>query len=270
MRYLLLILILVTPSTLSQTFDLQHQRFTEVLQQHVVVYNEGLKSAVDYATLASAPEPLNSYLRMLSAVTEKQYQQWSDSQQLAFLINAYNAFTLQLIIENFHTFKSGNAESIRDLGGFFTSPWEQEFFTLLGEKRTLDWLEHEKIRVDFDEPRIHAALVCAAVSCPKLRAEAFVGDKLEQQLDDQMVSFLRDRNKNGIDDRGLYLSKIFDWYAEDFKQVNEASVREYMRQYAQALADNEEQRQRLTETDIAIRYTDYNWNLNSRSRLQRD
>ncbi|WP_290652730.1 hypothetical protein [Idiomarina sp.] len=85
-----------------------------------------------------------------------------------------------------------------------------------------------------------------------------------------MVSFLHDRDKNGIAEKGLYLSKIFDWYAEGFKQSNEAGVRKYMRQYAQALAHNEAQRQRLTETDIAIRYTDYNWLLNSRSRLQRD
>ena len=85
-----------------------------------------------------------------------------------------------------------------------------------------------------------------------------------------MISFLNDRDKNGIDEQGLYLSKIFDWYAEDFKQGGEAGVREYMRQYAKALADNEAQRQRLTETDIPIHYTDYNWQLNSKSRLQRD
>lgn len=270
MRYLMLILMLMTPCAISQTFDHSHQRFTEVLQQHVVVSDNGLKSAVDYAALADSSDALNTYLDQLASVNQGQYQQWNENQQLAFLINAYNAFTLQLIINNWDQFKSGDVESIRDLGSLFTSPWEQDFFTLLGTKRTLDWLEHEKIRVDFDEPRIHAALVCAAVSCPKLRAEAFVADELEQQLEDQMVSFLHDRDKNGIDEKGLYLSKIFDWYAEDFKQGNEAGIRKYMRQYAQALADNEEQRQRLTETDIAIRYTHYNWQLNSRSRLQRD
>ncbi|TDP40295.1 uncharacterized protein DUF547 [Idiomarina aquatica] len=270
MRFFALLVLLLTVASHAKDFNHQHFAFTEVLQQRVVVSDNGLKSAIDYAALADSPDVLNIYLNQLSSVNQGQYQQWNENQQLAFLINAYNAFTLQLIINNWDQFKSGDAESIRDLGGLFTSPWEQEFFTLLGKKRTLDWLEHEKIRVHFDEPRIHAALVCAAVSCPKLRAEAFIADELEQQLEDQMVSFLHDRDKNGIDEKGLYLSKIFDWYAEDFRQGNEAGVREYMRQYAQALADNEAQRQRLIETDIAIRYTDYNWQLNSRSRLQRD
>lgn len=270
MRYLMIVLVVITASATAQTFDHTHQRFTEVLQRHVVVSDNSLKSAVDYSALADSPDTLNTYLRQLSAVSQSQYQNWNRNQQLAFLINAYNAFTLQLIIDNWRQFKSGDAESIRDLGGLFTSPWEQDFFTLLGKKRTLDWLEHEKIRVDFDEPRIHAALVCAAVSCPKLRAEAFTADDLEQQLDDQMVSFLSDRNKNGIDDKGLYLSKIFDWYADDFNQGGEAGVRDYMRQYVSALADNEQQHQRLINTDIPIRHTEYNWQLNSRSRLQRD
>ena len=159
MRYLIIILILITASATAQTFDHSHQRFTEVLQRHVAVYDEGLKSAVDYTALADSPDALNAYLTQLSSVNQAQYQQWNDNQQLAFLINAYNAFTLQLIIDSMDKFESGNADSIRDLGGLFTSPWEQDFFTLLGKKRTLDWLEHEKIRVDFNEPRIHAALV---------------------------------------------------------------------------------------------------------------
>jgi len=241
----------------AQSFDHSHEAFSKVLEKHVVVYDNNLKSAVDYKQLAQDRQRLDSYLTSLSQVPQAEYQDWTQNQQLAFLINAYNGFTLQLIIDNIAKFESGEAQSIRDLGGFFTSPWEQDFFTLFGEKRTLDWLEHEKIRVDFDEPRIHAALVCAAVSCPKLRAEAFTGEQLESQLENQMVTFLSDRDKNGIDKEGLYLSKIFDWYGEDF-----GNIRDYMRQYADALTNKAEQQQRLN-SEIPVRYTDYNWQLNS-------
>ena len=241
----------------AQSFDHSHNAFNKVLEKHVVVYDNNLKSAVDYKHLAQNRQRLDSYLTSLSQVQQNEYQNWNENEQLAFLINAYNAFTLQLIIDNIAKFESGNAESIRDLGGFFTSPWEQDFFTLLGQKRTLDWVEHEKIRVDFDEPRIHAALVCAAVSCPKLRTEAFTAEKLDSQLEDQMLTFLTDRDKNGVDGKGLYLSKIFDWYSGDF-----GNIREYMRQYADTLTNNTEQKQQLN-SKISVRYVDYNWRLNS-------
>ncbi|MEL7799411.1 DUF547 domain-containing protein [Idiomarina loihiensis] len=257
MRYLFIILFFISSTVAASNFDHRHTPFTKVLKQHVTVYDNNLKSAVDYTSLAAQPDALNQYLNTLSAVTSAQYQQWNANQQLAFLINAYNGFTLKLIIDNMAEFKSGEATSIRDLGGFFSGPWDQEFFTLLGEKRTLNWLEHDKIRVDFDEPRIHAALVCAAVSCPKLRSEAFTGNNLETQLEDQMATFLSDDDKNGIDADGIYLSKIFDWYGEDF-----GGLKNYLRNYSKVLADNAAERQRL-QSDFSIRYIDYNWQLNS-------
>lgn len=257
MRHLVLLLMVFSCAATSSEFDHSHRALTNVLQTSVVVYDNQLKSAVDYARLATNPKPLNRYLDSLSRVSPQQYQQWHQAQQLAFLINAYNAFTLQLIIDNYTQFRSGKAQSIRDLGGLFTSPWELRFFTLLGQKRTLDWLEHEKIRVDFDEPRIHAALVCAAISCPKLRAEAYTAAQLEAQLENQMVAFLSDHDKNGIDDQGVYLSKIFDWYGEDFN-----SIRAFLRDYGPALADEPNERSVL-EDEFDIRYVDYNWRMNS-------
>lgn len=241
----------------AQSFDLSHTAFTDVLNDHVEVYDDGLKSAVNYPELAQNRKALDKYLASLSAVEPGQYESWTHEQQLGFLINAYNGFTLQLIIDNIDKFESGEADSIRDLGGVFSSPWEKSFFTLLGEKRTLDWVEHEKIRGDFDEPRIHAALVCAAASCPKLRAEAFTGESLETQLEDQMITFLSDRDKNGIDDKGIYLSKIFDWYREDFD-----GLRDYLTRYGDAIADTVTEQQKLKQNS-KIRYTDYNWQLNS-------
>ncbi|KPD20446.1 MULTISPECIES: DUF547 domain-containing protein [Idiomarina] len=242
----------------AQSFDHSHENFTQVLDKQVVVYDNNLKSAVNYNQLAQNSEPLNTYLDALSAVEKPMYQSWTSQQQLAFLINAYNGFTLKLIVDNIEEFRSGEAESIRDLGGLFSTPWEKSFFTLLGERRTLDWVEHEKIRVDFDEPRIHAALVCAAISCPKLRAEAFTAENLNTQLDDQMLTFLNDRDKNGIDDKGIYLSKIFDWYRDDFN-----GLQDYLLEYISALSGDPRQKEKMKQQSLDIRFVDYNWTLNS-------
>lgn len=262
MRIILAILgLLFQMTAFAQSFDHSHEDFTHILERHVVVYDHKLKSAVDYEALAQHPNALNTYLKSLADITPSQYQDWTDSQQLAFLINAYNAFTLQLIISHYERFQSGDAESIRELGGLFSSPWGQSFFSLLGDERSLDWLEHKKIRVDFDEPRIHAALVCAAISCPKLRSEAYTAAQLEEQLDDQMLTFLSDDDKNGIDANGVYLSKIFDWYSEDF-----SNLRDYLRQYSDALANSKNDRQQL-QSDFSIRYMNYNWSLNGQDNL---
>ncbi|MGM0906046.1 MAG: DUF547 domain-containing protein [Pseudomonadota bacterium] len=242
----------------AQSFDHSHEKFTQVLDKHVVVYDNDLKSVINYNQLAKNSEPLNAYLDSLSAIEKPLYQSWTNQQQLAFLINAYNSFTLKLIVDNIEEFRSGEAESIRDLGGFFSTPWGKSFFTLLGKKRTLDWVEHEKIRVDFDEPRIHAALVCAAISCPKLRAEAFTAENLNTQLDDQMLTFLNDRDKNGIDDKGIYLSKIFDWYRDDFN-----GLQHYLSKYANALSDEPGQKEKMKQQSLNIRFVEYSWKLNS-------
>lgn len=258
MLQLLAGLLLMVGAAQALPFDHSHQSFTNILQQHVVEYDNGLKSVFDYPALAAQPLPLQQYLTTLSAVSAGQYLQWSPAEQLAFLINAYNAFTLKLIVDNHDKFASGEARSIRDLGGFFSSPWDNAFYTLLGERRTLDWLEHQKIRVDFNEPRIHAALVCAALSCPKLRAEAFQAAVLTAQLEQQMISFLSDREKNNIRGTTLNLSKIFDWYQQDF-----GNIQRYLARFADVLTDDDKQREMLNQQQLSVRYTQYDWALNS-------
>ena len=243
---------------ISSTFDHSHALFNQVLNRHVVVFDNQHKSAVDYQAIAKQRGPLKEYLAELSAVTPQQYTSWTPDQQLAFLINAYNAFTIQLIIQHIDAFNSGEAQSIRDLGSFFKSPWEQSFFKLLGKQRSLDWLEHEKIRVDFNEPRIHFALVCAAVSCPKLRSKAYQASQLNEQLENQTRLFLSDRDKNGIDEAGIYLSKIFKWYGDDFNGIHT-----FLRHYSDALTDSASDAKSLTHSKLPIRYTDYNWALNT-------
>ena len=122
--HLIVVALFFQVTAFAQSFDHSHKDFTDVLNSHVVVYDHDLKSAVNYKTLAQQPDELVDYLSSLSQVTQTQYGTWTEDQQLAFLINAYNGFTLQLIVNNYDQFESGDADSIRDLGGLFSSPWE--------------------------------------------------------------------------------------------------------------------------------------------------
>jgi len=249
-----------------QAFDHQHQMLTQVLSEVVKLSPNKKQTRVDYAQLFKQPEPLNQYLAQLSSVKQSEYQLWTSDEQLSFLINAYNGFTLQLIIQNYPKFQSGKVESIKDLGSFFSSPWKQAFFTLLGKKRHLDNIEHDMIRVWFERPRIHVALVCAAVSCPPLRNQAFVADKLDQQLDDQMTQFLSDDQRNTIKlaDNRVYLSAIFKWYGEDFEKGQQGftNLKDLIKVYQTDMADDLQQLTWLQKQDFDIRYLDYDWRLN--------
>lgn len=245
--------LLMVNTTFAANFDHTHQNFTDILSTHLEFYDE--KSWVDYNQLSKERAGLSSYLESLSSVSSESYSKWNKDQQLAFLINAYNAFTLELIINNYQQFEQGQAESIRDLGSWFGTPWEQDFFILLGQQRNLDWIEHQQIRKAFKEPRIHAALVCAAISCPNLRAEAYRAEDLDQQLESQMLGFLSDPDKNYLDTTAetLYLSSIFKWYREDFQQGHQGFTK---------LTDFGD---RYYDTDTSgydVRFLDYNWRLN--------
>jgi hypothetical protein len=258
--------VFVLNATLAQAFDHQHKMFTQVLDEVVQLSPNKKQTRVDYALLFNQPDRLNDYLSVLSLVTQSEYTSWSADQQLSFLINAYNGFTLQLINQNHTKFQTGKVDSIKDLGSFFSSPWKQSFFTLLDEKRSLDNVEHDMIRVWFERPRIHAALVCAAVSCPPLRNQAFVADKLNQQLDDQMSQFLSDDQRNTIDmnKNRVKLSSIFKWYGEDFEKGQQGftSLKELIKVYQVDLADDPQQLIWLQKQDFSIRYLDYDWRLN--------
>jgi len=160
-----------------------------------------------------------------------------------------------------------------DLGSLFRSPWKLRFFTLLGEKRHLDNLEQDMIRVPgvFNEPRIHFALNCASIGCPMLRNEAYVEARLEEQLEDAMQRFLSDRDRNYFDatEGTLWVSKIFDWYKEDFTDNFPASsgLKGFFANYADRLAQSAEAHGRLREGDYRIDFLDYNWRLNDISML---
>lgn len=235
---------LLTCRTVAADFDQSHALLDGVLKRHV-------KSArVDYASLKAHPEELNRYLDQVAAVSKAEFKKWSEHQQIAFLSNAYNAYTLKLIADHFPL------KSIKDIGSFFSGPWDQPVVRLFGQVTTLGQIEHGMLRKEYDEPRIHFALVCGAKGCPPLRAEAYTGSRLEVQLVDQARQFLAETNKNRVSaaERTIYLSPIFKWFAGDFEKSH-GSVTAALRPY---WAGNV-----LATDGFRIRYTDYDWSLNA-------
>lgn len=221
--------------------------YSEVLRG--VVVPDGLRSKVRYADLNKSPEKLQAYLAVIAAVTEKDFSAMGTPQRLAFLINAYNAYTLDLVRSNYPV------KSIRDIGGT-EGPWKLPFAQLLGKKRTLDEIEHELIRKAFPEPRIHFALVCASKGCPPLRSEAFRADKLEQQLAQATANFLADKERNRFDaaKKALQLSSIFDWFKDDFVKAK-GSVEAFVAPYFGGTAA-------IAPGKVGLSYFPYDWSLN--------
>ena len=245
-------------------FDHSHAAWDALLKQHVVVAASGFASSLRYAALKNQRPALKAYLDTLSAVPAASYAAWTRPQQLAFLINAYNAFTVELILTRYPDLKS-----IKDLGSFVQSPWKKKFFRLLGQERSLDEVEHEMIRAPgvFDDPRIHVAVVCASIGCPMLRNEAFVAERLDAQLDDAMRRFLSDRSRNRFDTTTgtLMVSKIFDWYGKDFARGHKGidSLHTLLARHADVLGATTPQAQadiRAGRSKLA--FLDYDWALN--------
>lgn len=245
-----------------------HAPLTRLLAAHVLWSSDGCVSTVDYAGLKRERTALDHYLADLSAISRAQFDAWPQATRQAFLINAYNGQTIALVL-------SGGPElrSIKQLGGWFSSPWQQRFFRLLGAERSLDEIEHSLLRgaADFAEPRIHFAVNCASVGCPALRDEAYLGASLDAQLEDQTRRFLRDRRRNHIEVAqgsadSAVLSKIFNWYAEDFAIGfrGTRSVQQFLALYADVLAPAREDavRAALAADTLTIDYGDYDWTLN--------
>ena len=244
------------------SFDHSHVAWNQLLQQHVRWDSRGVASTVDYAAVKRQQAQLDNYLAELSSVPLGIYRGWQKPQQLAFLINAYNAFTIKLILS-----KYPDLDSIKDLGSFFSSPWRNKFFNLLGKQRHLDEVEHGIIRQPgaFNEPRIHAAVVCASIGCPGLRNEAFVADRIDMQLEDSLRRFLSDRSRNrynaGSDK--LEISKIFDWYGDDFIDYRgHPTVSAFLGEYAELLTDDKPSQLRIKAGDTPLEFLDYDWRLN--------
>lgn len=263
-RWLLVVaLALSWQSPASAAFDHEHTAWTALLQKHVVLRDGGKASGVSYAGFARERASLKSYLDALSAIGEAEFKAWSKPQQLAFLINAYNAYTIEKILMRYPDIKS-----IRDFGKLIGNPWKDKFFKLLGREATLDGIEHETIRAPgrFDDPRIHFAVNCASIGCPMLREEAYVGARLDAQLDEQALRFMSDRSRNRYDpgSRRIELSSIFDWYGKDFARGWKGidSLDKWLAKYAEALADKPPDRAAIRAGGLPVAFLDYDWRLN--------
>lgn len=237
MKTILLLFAVLLPSSLLQAFD--HSRFDSILKQYV-----DSSGMVDYSSLKTNRTELDTYLKTTGAVSKSTFDGWGKDEQLAFLINVYNAETLQYIID------SHPIASIKELGGIFSTAWDKENVVFLGETVSLDHIEHKVIRPTYGEPRIHFALVCAAKGCPPLRSEAYTAMKLEGQLESQAKVFLNETSKNRLEEGTLYLSMIFEWFGYDFKGDGQ-TVSGYVDPYIEGAT-----------VGADIEWTEYDWSLN--------
>ena len=247
------------PHPANAEFD--HSNCNDLLQQHVRSVDGGKVTQVDYAGMAEDAAVLSAYLAATSSISRLTFDLWPMDEQLAFLINVYNAATISLILNAYPELKS-----IRDTGSLLRSPWSRSFVSLFGSTVSLDNIEHDMIRGwnIYHEPRIHFAVNCAAIGCPPLRAEAYSGATLRDQLDDNTRLFLSDRARNYADGKRIYISKIFDWYAADFSRGWQGidSVSEFLQLYGSALNLDAAQHELLAQERLSIRHLDYDWGLN--------
>lgn len=236
----------------AKDFDHSHRGWTNLLQKYVVV--KGHINTVNYKGLKNETSTLEEYLRSLGAVTQEQFKTFSDNEKLAFLINAYNAFTVKLILDHYPV------KSIKDIGGFLSTPWKIKFFSLFGEQHNLDSIENDMLRKWFAEPRIHFAIVCASVGCPALQNQAYSSAQLEKQLELASQNFLSDKTRNRYlpEDQKLELSSIFKWYSEDFVKKY-GSLEDFL---AIRITTNPMFQKAIKEKKTSISYLDYDWSLN--------
>ena len=264
---LLLALLLLPPVDASAAFDHEHSAWNALLAKHVVVTGDRKASQVRYAGIAADRASFQAYLGALAAVTEHDFKSWPKPQQLAFLINAYNAQMIALVLTRYPDIRS-----VWDFGKVFGNPFKRRFFKLLGRDFSLDMLEHETIRARgvYDEPRIHFAVNCASVGCPMLREEAYTGGRLDAQLEDQTRRFLSDRSRNRYNAQAnaLEVSEIFRWYRDDF-EAGYGGIRsreQFLARYAAELAEAPQHQQAIREQKAEIRHLAYDWALNDARR----
>lgn len=246
----------------SAAVSFNHGAWDSLLQDCVVPTPTKASTAANYDCFASRKNELDAYLNSLSAVSSKDFAALDRSARLAFLINAYNAWTVDLILTEWP-----DLESIKDLGSFIRSPWKKAFIPLFGERLSLDDIEHGMIRKPgaYNDPRIHFAVNCASVGCPALRREAYRSETLDAQLDDQTRQFLGDTSRNRYEGGQLMLSPIFKWYKDDFVKGWQGSntLVDFISLYADALG--------VSPRDVAdwktrpprVSHLSYDWDLNS-------
>ena len=224
---------------------------------------------VDYAGLKAVQGSLDAACTSFDR-DPRNYDSWGENDRMAFWLNAYNAFTLKLIVDHYPIQPStGKAKypknSVRQIPG----AWEQVKFKAMGRDVTLDEIEHKILRVEFHDPRIHMALVCGAMSCPKLRREPYRGDILDAQLDDQSRLFLSDLRKFHIDREAneVWASPIFEWFVVDFlpgatkNNPRDVAQQKSLTAFASKYVSAEDARY-LEGGKYTVKYFEYDWTLN--------
>jgi len=227
---------LPTPDASAETSSdsdqmLDHSTWNSLLKKHV-----SESGMVDYKGFKNDRAELNKYLKMLSS--QEPTEDWGTNELLAYYINLYNAYTVDLILRNYPV------KSIKDIDG----PWTTEFVKVGDTEISLGGIENSILR-KMNEPRIHFAINCASISCPKLLNEAYTANKVEEQLERVTKEFVNS-DKNEISENSAKLSSIFDWYKKDFKE--NGTVVDYINQYADTKIN----------TGASISYKEYDWNLN--------
>jgi hypothetical protein len=226
---------------------------------------------VDYAGIKARRNLLDEYTAALAALDAKALAAADEADQIALWINAYNAYTLQVIVDHYpidvqetSDFPSNSIQQI-------PSVWDAFTFDVAGDLRSLNQIEHDVLRKRFNEPRIHMALVCAAIACPPLRGEPYTGERLDEQFDDQSRQFLALERNLRIDGLkgNVYLSSIFDWFAEDFAglvdiedipgdhDAREQGILKFVSRYV-----SDEDRKYVLSGTYAVSFVDYDWRLN--------
>ena len=212
--------------------NIDHSLWTKILQEHV-----SDSGNVNYKSIKANKIELDHYLHQLSENSPK--DTWSKNELLAYWINAYNAFTIKLILDNYPT------NSIKDI----KNPWDKKFIKINNKLVSLNYIEHDVLR-KMNEPRIHFAIVCASYSCPKLLNKAYESSTLETQLTIAVKSFLTDTSKNKISKNEVQLSKIFKWFDKDFKK--NGTLIDFLNNYSDE----------TISMKAKINYKNYNWDLN--------
>ncbi|MEM6253497.1 MAG: DUF547 domain-containing protein [Cyanobacteria bacterium P01_D01_bin.156] len=232
------------------------------------IYDDVLDTYVDsegwvnYADLQQSRQTLDTFNNALAEIDDATLSGWSEEEQIAFWINAYNSLTLKSIVD-----QTPLKPSIKDITGV----WRLRKHPINQKQKTLNEIEHDVLRVDFDEPRLHAAIVCAAISCPPLRNEAFTGARLDEQLDEQVMQWLARPDGFKIDREAgeVKLSKIFSWFGGDWipsygvdsgfaGSKEERAVLNFVSNYV-----SDDDKAYLEAGDYKVSYFDYDWSLNN-------
>jgi len=224
-------------SSLKKTYQVNYTNWDKLLQKHV-----DKRGFVDYKTFKNDRDKLLKFTNHLENNIPQKH--WTDNQKKAYFINAYNAYTIQLVIEHYPV------ESIKDIGGFLSNVFKKDFINFNGKMISLDDIEKGML-LPMGDPRVHFAVNCASYSCPKLDNKAYQPENLNQHLDESAKSFINS-HRNIISPNKTKLSRIFKWYKSDFENENQSLI-DFINKYSK----------NPIEKNSDIEYLDYNWQLNS-------